>query len=270
MTPTGSRFTASRVGQATLAAVLCTAAFAFGASPVSAQNAPQASVSATVTLAWNTDGVSLKDGRMSLTNNLGYRIVLDQAYIVNLSVELIPCQEWSRTPVGGIGAKLHAFLFGRSAHAGHSLFGSPSKLQNSVAESLLGSVPMTLGEINLPDVEYCRVHYLLGRAWAVTKALPSSPNLLNLSLYLSGNYYQTGKNEAQAFLIKTSEASGRILTMAAARDDREFPNPARITVTRRLSGLFDGIDFSNSGSAETARAVFRNLVTGASVSVGNQ
>ncbi|MDA0240658.1 MAG: hypothetical protein O3A84_11625 [Proteobacteria bacterium] len=261
------------MGQATLAAVLCAAALTFRAAPVSAQNAPQTLASVTVNLAWNRDGVSLKDGRLSLTNDLGYRIVLEQAYIVNLSVELIPCHEWSGKLNGGIGTWIQALLFGRSAHAGHSLFGSPSKLQNSVAESLLGSAPMTLGKIDAPDVEYCSLHYLIGRAWAVTKALPSMPDLLNLSLFLSGQFSPPGKGEAQAFLIKSSEASGRILTMVQGDGqggDRNLPKPAKIVVTRRISGLFDGIDFSNPVSAETARAVLQNLVTGSTVTAGTR
>lgn len=250
-----------RIAGTRIAAAVFLAAAILGADELAAQSEPGPTTS--ILFEWDHTGVTITDGRISLTNDLGYRIDLNQAYIVNLSVELVPCEKWSALAVPEKRSVLYDLVFGRPAFAGHSRFRSPSRLQHSTAEPLTGSTIWSLGTVTPPDVAYCQAHYLIGRAVAVTNNLPTSPDLRNLSLYLAGRFETPGDPVPRRFEIKTAEASGQIVKLTGPSGQpfsRKLPSGASVLVRRRLAPLFDGINFSNYPSPETARAVLRNLV----------
>lgn len=153
---------------ATAAAIIAATVFA----PHRAAAQKNLEPTAEILLAWRVDRVSVGTGRLSLTNNLGYRIELLQGYVADLSLELIPCQKF--------GEIFRKMIFGRAAHAGHSRFQSPNRLQHSRIEPIVPPDPARLGAFSPPDVRYCKAHYLVASAVAATEALPAAPDLRGL------------------------------------------------------------------------------------------
>ena len=203
------------------------------------------------TLAWDRTGAAEVDGALEIDTDLGYRVRLDQARIVSHSVSLGQCDPPGSAPAESALWSLPV----RSAHA-HTEGADPSEIEASLIEDLLAG-PSTDVASSFPPARYCRLHWLLARPMTATQG-PADVPMEGRSVLLGGTFEKGGSTGS--FDVDTWWPHGSLTDLWAALPIEEYEAARQdgrarhvfVTVTRRLGGLFDGIDFEQAGEDEIA------------------
>jgi hypothetical protein len=219
-------------------------------------------------LIWATDETTTSDARRTIVNDLDYTVVLEEAWVVSYSAQLLPCSETAAAPVSELrrlarGA-IAAIAPVRPAWAGHG-DSSDTTTAPGTAENLVSADEIVQPDRAVAEVEYCRAHYLVARA-DTEVANVSSDELSRNSLVLHGTWNAADGASGRVDVV-SSLASGVYLDLPVPID---VDGPWTVTVSRDLGRLFDGIDFAAASENDIERAVLTSLVDHASVSVSHR
>jgi hypothetical protein len=241
----------------------------------------QAPASVRVTLDWAPAAPS----RVEWTNDLGYRVTLDEGWLVSNTVELVRCPARQ-----GLADDLRSLFAPREAWAGHTADPStePLRLRAPHAQSLTATAALDMGTLHPPPDEYCASFYLVARAVpgaAIAKS-PSGVDLeeRRLSVYLRGSFLRpsSGPSAAAAervpFTAETGSAYGKSAIGSGVVDTTPSAPSLHVAagaslalrVVRDTARLFDKIDFAASTPETIARQVMANLVDSTRVSLGDR
>ena len=183
-------------------------------------------------LHWASVGTSAEEVGWSVQTDLGYRVHLEEGWINNYSIQLVPCVETALLSFG-IPA----------AYAGHPADADPSAVYGQV-QSLteLSDITTTLG---LAQTSYCSVHYVIGHVDEDATGLPEEPDLWGISLWMSGTV-ETPEGDVLPLEIATHRAHADLLEqLAFLETELSETRIAEVSVTRNLATLFDGIEFAD-------------------------
>jgi len=227
-------------------------------------------------LSWNTDGVTVSETGLELSNNLGYDIEVSTGYLVFYSTQLVPCEddtsgELTRAKDSGIDwGKWWGRLIGiRTAHAGHGEENlDASVVAQSAIEDLTNPVTMEVGSRTIEGTRYCQIHYLVARGGTGTTGLPEELDMVGASLYLAGSWSLEG-GVPQDFMILSSVAYGTLSNLYPDSfygvADKEFEvdasqNGARVEIHRNLLGLFENVNFQEMSDTQLERRILQNVI----------
>jgi len=215
-------------------------------------------------LAFDRTGVTeLAEGGFETVTAEGRTVRLRRGYLVQSSLTLVDC-----LGVGGDAwDDLTAALFAPPvARAGHSEAGDPSEV---VAPRFLDLArldgDLVFGSAAMPDTRYCRVHQLVTGSYdasAIEGGVPEGVDPVLTTLVLEGEH-RTEDEPWAPFAVRSTLASGVIHDLPDVLASGLDGSHAVVRVERDLARAFDGVDFD----AEPARAVLRNLVIDAPVTV---
>jgi hypothetical protein len=229
-------------------------------------------------LSWDARGVTRPAGEAAwqVVNDLGYRVRVERGYLVARSMELVECGGSSER-VAGLPSLVGAVLGPPPAYAGHgSMAPNPVAISTPHIESLLAAEHAEAGRVPLPNVAYCRVHYLVARADRSAVGLPADLDMLDKSVRVEGAYLAPGATEEVPFALATSIANGALVELfppgrfAVAQDAFRLTGDvagARVVIRRRLATLFDGIRLDEASTGDAARRLVENVIDDATVEV---
>lgn len=217
---------------------------------------PPRAVNVQVDLAWDTQGAVLSSGRATVTTDTGYVVELDRLTVTTYSVELMPCEP--------LPPPRAAFNFIGTAWAGHQA-GHPLTRTNAAGiEAPLKSATMTMDKIAPPDVAYCAAHYLIGRL--LDPAPGADPaETTGFSLRAHGRYRKADQDSWTPLALDSAVAHGILINLDAPKTGVRFKDGDTVVMTRRLAGMFNGVDFAAMDEAAVVRQVLRQLVSGTAV-----
>ncbi|MEM7247739.1 MAG: hypothetical protein AAF533_20550 [Acidobacteriota bacterium] len=202
-------------------------------------------------LSWSWGEAREIPGGFEVTNDLGQVVRVHRGWLVNLSAEVVPCDEDGRPDEK---ARLASFSI-PVAQAGHPGFG-PTAVHAPQAESLAPPVSSSWQEVTSEPDDFCNLHYLVARANRRTLGLPDDePDVDRISLLLEGEWSLGDEGTPNPFLIWTRSAHGK-LEPRELRLEKDMV----FTVTRELDSLFDGADFTTMNDEQLARRVLQNVV----------
>lgn len=192
----------------------------------------------------------------TITNDLGYTISLDEAYLLNASLELVPCEDIS----------FWDLFKAQTVYAGHgtsaisetrSLVAAVESLTQPQAQERMASAS---------QADYCQVHYLVAPALDSAEFLPPiTPSFIGKTISLSGTYISAESAEPIGFSIESALAWGGFLALPAPITASN--NPVELHVQRDMNSLFDGIDFATTSADDQAKSILRNLINNATTTV---
>lgn len=217
------------------------------------------------TLDWDWEGAGrLPAGGWEARSDLGYVVRVTAGRLVTRNIELIPCHA---IPVPSPRASLLRSFFAAPARAGHSsLVPNESKISTSYEEDLANPGTLFLESRVVTDPEYCQAHYLVARAKG------SAPG--ELAVDVSGTWTRPGDGKRVDFRIQSPAAYGQLLQLSsdtgARLERRVIVGGIDLTVRRRLSTIFNGIDFSAGEEAGHGMQLMRTLVAGTQFLVSGQ
>jgi hypothetical protein len=194
-------------------------------------------------LAWDTSGVQNSVWK----TNLGYTVRLEQGFLVSYGVQLMACphsHSWLETLLSGLGNS-------QTALAGHPSAQDPAAQEIKQLESLTVPKSSSFAPSMVHEPNYCQGFYVVSKT---VKQLDSK------SLFLRGTYEKNGKTKA--FTIESDTAFGDLHPLVQAQKTVHVTigaAPIRITFLRRLSGLFDNLEFESGTALERSLTVLRNL-----------
>lgn len=223
-------------------------------------------------LAFDLSGVELlEDGSWQTTNERGDEIHLTDGFVINYLAALVPCQMWE----GEMGLRWPGYLLRLAgisvAHAGHPGELDPSTVMEPIAESLTDPIDTDFGAIGVDAFNYCKVHYLVGRADTETRLTDglSAEDIADISLMVAGNWRPSGETEWRAFRVETGFSYGNLKALyppgqfgiaEAAFELNTGTTSARVTIMRRLEKLFWEVDLSEENQRSLELSVLRGLV----------
>ncbi|MEM7020212.1 MAG: hypothetical protein AAF512_23080, partial [Pseudomonadota bacterium] len=139
-----------------------------------------------------------------IVNNLGYTIQLEMAYVVNLYLELKPCNPKDLQPFIQMPAQSKFSIISR-AYAVHPM-SAPSRIVLDAPEWVDLSPTEENVVLDIPPISYCSVHFLMARATENTLTHYARAYQDNISMSVRGKYQAPGSAEWQDFEISTSVA----------------------------------------------------------------
>ncbi|GAB4545057.1 MAG: hypothetical protein OHK0023_02780 [Anaerolineae bacterium] len=220
-------------------------------SLAAASTAPR-DINMALSLTWEVGAAQpLEDGvGWRVTTETGYEVWLEEGYLVSYSVQLIECPHE------------HAWLGVEIvAKAGHGEENDPTLIKTSTLEALHLPVTTALGTVTGSEPSYCEAHYLVARADKSAVEGFSEPDMQATSLYLRGKYRRIGEEQFTPFEARTNLANG---TIGALQDGLNQPMPlaqaGTVRVVRRLSRIFDRVDFAAMDSATIAKSALWMLI----------
>ena len=219
----------------------------------------------TYTLDWTWgDATPNSNGNgWTVTNDLGYEIQVERGYLVNRSMELIPCPTEDT-----ISSLILEQFLPQLAYAGHgSDDRDPSRISRPFVESLTAPTSAILETTYGYQPDYCQVHYLIAEGIETARNLPSEMDMQGISLFVEGRYRAPGANNFIPFTITAPLTWGTITDVIteieAEKTILTVDTPiSHITIRRNLATMFDEIDFARSSGEEQAKAVLRALTAG--------
>jgi hypothetical protein len=192
------------------------------------------------TLDWDLSGAALDDDGWSILTDLGYEVRLDSGWLVNYTVQLIPCE------TAQVESSAVEFM--------------------RVVEDLAHPLSTTSSDVGLGQSDYCSLHYLVARADQEVVERPEDIELERLSLTLSGSWTGADGLGTGEFELATALGFGVILALP----DELVLGPgdaAHFVITRQLDEVFAGVDFATSDTEDLERAVVRGIVESATLTV---
>ncbi len=221
-------------------------------------------------LDWTSESKALvqDDGSLKITTDMGFDVVVEEAYFVSSRAEVVSCAT-NEAESAGVISTLKGWatrLFGISeAYAGHSSM--PDNLtatEHSRVENLLDMEEQLLGVRDLDDAPYCQAHYLTARASNSSEGLPEGFDMTDRSLYVRGYALALESGESIDFEGSTDLSNG-VLSTLALEDEETFVHQGldgnlEVLIVRDLTHLLDGIDFSTASSAAIGWRALDNLM----------
>jgi hypothetical protein len=247
-------------------------AIAIGCMPAPTEDPPSAH-RVGYALDWNTDGVVPTPGGRGWTtsNNLGYEVELIVGYLSTYSITFVPCDDDPAAHKLPVVGALDAWMGVRSAYAGHSSETmDPALLVPGIVEDLAEPRRYQTDTRLPPPTRFCRVHYLVARAERDAGNLPTGHQMVDVSLYVEGKRKASAAEEWTPFRIETRSANGVVHDVAA--DGEAFEANTAIgsptaTVTRKLSTLFDDVDFDAMSDKKISWELLKRVIEGIEVTV---
>jgi hypothetical protein len=194
-------------------------------------------------LAWDTSGV--KNGIWQ--TNLGYTVRLEQGFVVSYGLQLMACphsHSWLESLLAGLANSQNTL-------AGHPSTQDPTAQEIKQLESLTAPKTSSFAPLTVHEPNYCQGFYVVSK----TKG-----QLGGKSLYLRGTYQKNGK--AKPFTIESDMAFGDLHPLVQAQKTVHVAigaAPIRVKLLRRLSGLFDHLEFGSDTGFEHSMTVLKNL-----------
>ena len=140
--------------------------------------------------AWDLDGIERQgNGNWSVTNDLGYRLDVEEAYLVTYQASLVPAMKMGNQR---ISPPWYERIF--EHHHAHGPRGSWGPRRPVCSAILVRRIHDDFGHRDPYTVElkantrYCDVHYLVSQADFGTENLPLEPELDSVSLILRGSW----------------------------------------------------------------------------------
>ncbi|MEM6702683.1 MAG: hypothetical protein AAF690_08275 [Acidobacteriota bacterium] len=227
------------------------------ATVIACPSSEDAVTSVEVRLEWVTGRAALTERPASVRNDVGVKIEIDQLYLSNFTVQLLPCKETGgdTATASSTNPRFARTLIG-VAQAGHGDVLGAAALEEPALEWMGRALPWL--HIEAPRVAYCHVHYLVARQ-PTPEALDRSDR--QTSLFVAGRARQG--QESIDFVLQTKLAHGAIL---------EIGSPALgdvlvVELQRDLLRLFDGFTLGTFADRDADRLLLRNLIDSAQVKV---
>jgi hypothetical protein len=226
-----------------------------------------------------TDGIEplSDDGSWSVITDSGVWVRIDRGFLVSYSMELLECED---SPQVGFAGDWFGRIGIQEAHAGHD-----TSVPNLVAvsdpyvESLTNLRTTVFGTTAAEGAVYCDAFYLIAKALRETRQLPAEPQMVGRSLFLEGVFRAPETTMEVDFALDFSGADGLLgVLVPSAADVDSFPafqyesarEAAVVHVKRRLSTLFNGLNWNGVGEPEFAQGVVRNLIDHAELSIATR
>ncbi len=210
------------------------------------------------TLAWDTEGITRTANGWEVVNDLGYRVQVEQGYLVSNQTRLIPCEH-----THGLIEWLQHRLGLRTAKAGHGADVDEAAILDASVESLTAFTPFAFGSVTVHEPSYCQAHYLAARALRDTRNFPTDTDLFNITVWVSGTYSDAEQTNVP-FSISTNLNYGQIIPLQTPRlqsiHAEVGAQPIEVEVVRSVHHLFDGVDFVSMDGAQQGKAVLWNLL----------
>ena len=211
-----------------------------------------------------------------VVNDLGYRVQVEQAYLVSYSVQLVECEH-------GHGEtafldRVIDWLAPQTVSAGHGGDGDdPSLIHNGFVESFAMPENMDFGAVTISQkITYCQGHYLIARADSQIEHQPQDVDMFGTSLYIAGSYQAESASIATPFRIQTSLANGVLDNLDVPYIENTDMTPvhlvtgnqnAVVLIRRQLDSLFNGVDFASVSSDKIGKAVLWSLVADTDITI---
>lgn len=181
-----------------------------------------------------------------ITNDLGYTITLEEGYVANATIELIPCE-----------SEL-AWLAPAVAYAGHGTDAvDASRVVVTLVESLTEPQQVTFTAVHSSTTIYCQAYYLVAPPLGQNEPIYNGVDMSQKSLYVRGFYTAAGSTTAIPFEIETHLPWG---AFGELQDESAQAANGHIIVQRQFDRLFDGVDFDQQAAAEQATIILRGLL----------
>lgn len=180
--------------------------------------------------------------------DLGYAVALEEAWLLTLAAELVPCSD----------ALAQTWI--ASARADHATDADASLIEAVIAEDLLSTEPVELGVGVAGGGPYCEAYALSGVA-----AEPGQPRLEGQTVHLRGWYLAPDATEITAFQAEVGLGAAALPTLRgqttteALTDASGAPVGAVVTLTRHPARALDGQDLAALSEAELAYAFLAGL-----------
>ena len=157
---------------------------------------------------WHSENAIIAQNKITLTNDLGYEIIMTTGYAVAYTVSLIECSDpEEQEETSDIGELLLELLGPRKAWAGHGYgIDNPAALPLPQMENILDQGTTEFGRRTVEPNQYCQFFYLVGRADSSTLGLPAEPNIVGLSIYIAGTY-QLEDGPIEEFVLNSVRAN---------------------------------------------------------------
>ncbi|MCB0034459.1 MAG: hypothetical protein KDE51_10590 [Anaerolineales bacterium] len=181
-----------------------------------------------------------------ITNDLGYTITLEEGYVANATIELIPCE-----------SEL-AWLAPAVAYAGHGTGEiDASRVVVTLVESLTEPQRVTFTAVHSSTTTYCQAYYLVAPQLDQNEQIYNGVDMSQKSLYVRGFYTAAGSTTTIPFEIETHLPWG---TFGDLHYESAQASNGHIIVQRQFDTLFDGVDFAQQPAAEQATIMLRGLL----------
>jgi hypothetical protein len=119
--------------------------------------------------------------------------------------------------------------------------------------------------VGVHEYSYCKGHYLVAQASTLTRDLPNDVPMFGHSINIEGIYQAPGSTDPIPFTVKTSDPNGKLFDLELATVTTTVhgvigADTLAITISRRVDGLFNHIDFATMDDAARAQIVLDNLI----------
>jgi hypothetical protein len=193
-----------------------------------------------------------RDGQaLHIQSDAGYRIDMTKATLATHSIALVPC---APTPPDLRGASLWRALL-PLAHAGHDTRRDASSIDGTIEDLRVSAVRHELGTSALSADRYCRVHYVLGGGNPSARIAGSAPNATSLAL---AGTFRAPSGASGELRVATQLAHGKLSELP--RLQTASGSTLRVSVSRELDTLFDGLRLESLDEKALARALLTNLI----------
>lgn len=179
--------------------------------------------------------------RAELVNDYGYRVRLDQLYLVLSRVELVPCPEELRV------SAVFKELFGPSVAHAHGVSTMTASAVPNVLAPLVDAKPISIALMHPPATSYCSLRVTLEAADADAERMPSEIDMHGLSIFVTGSYGFGEGVPSTVFLYESFVASTMDLPLL---DNAGTPAPIALSADNKHSKvrveiayqhIFDGL-----------------------------
>ena len=211
-----------------------------------------------------------------VVSDLGYRVRVEAGWIGSWGATLIECDDDAdRRPRAEL-ALASPWLVAEGHSTGAD---DPSAWVYAGVESVTEQRVVTAEPIELPAARYCQAHYLLapisdaseGFTEAAAALAERDPNasLLGASVLIIGNWQPPGGGAATPFVLRSEQAYGKILELAASAVEDADDADIDVVIERQLASMFDQVDFATAEPEHAAWQVLGNLAKLAQVEAIN-
>lgn len=195
----------------------------------------------------------------TVTTNTGDELHISSAYLVNYSIQLIPCDTSTARRSQPLWSPRVFFPLVSVANAGHSGSDDESITPRSVVEDFSKPVPRAIATVSFEPNLYCQIHYLIGRADESTEDLPDDVEMTGKSVYVQGARTQDDSEEVP-FEITSSLAHGIVIDLPDTLDS----SSNHLQLVRDMDALFDEFPWDGT-DADMSWQFLHNIIEGTTI-----
>jgi hypothetical protein len=204
----------------------------------------------TYDLTWDRDAVSLGSDGWNIQTASGVLVTVNSGFLTTRTMQLGACNHshvgWLRRITG---------LFGTAvAAAGHdSGEVDPALLEANHTEDLATVVAATVGTVTVSEPSFCTAH------WAVARHQDLSSNA---TIDVAGTWSVDGSDPVRFRFVATSAWGGetQLLDESGVATHVELGQPIRVAAHRKLSTMFDDVNFASGDEQSAGEAILARLV----------